>query len=133
MNKPTKQDYERLSELLRIADKCWLDKKIEPDYGEEVARIAFESYHSLRWWPNVRMVLDSIQMRSNRGVWWSAVYTYWSKHLIDAARKDKALFIIGGKKVLPPPEVTKVDTTAMKLQYEEIIRQQKLKKMRQDA
>ena len=133
MTRPSKRDYERLSEILRVANAARSDPKTEPDYGDLIARLSFESYDALRWWPNVRMELDSIQMRSRRGVWWSSVYTWWAKRLIDAARRDKILFIVGGSEVRDVPKVEPVDQDAMKRQYEEIELRRKISKMRRDA
>lgn len=110
---------ELLNKILQIAYKCRTKRDLAADYGAMIAEACSHAEDYSRYWPNVHEEVQSVNRYALRGQWWSCVYDAWPRRLLQAAEKDRLLFIIAGTDV-PPVEdsVPAVDRAEMMKEYE---------------
>lgn len=113
-SKPMKE----ISRILQIAVKCSTTKALTANYGATIAEACNRAEEIVQRWPHLLEEVESVNRYARRGEWWSCVYDAWPKRLLDAAKKDRLLFLIAGTSV-PPVEsnVPAVDRVEMMKQY----------------
>lgn len=114
-SKPIKE----ISKILQIAFKCATAKDLAANYGAIIAEACNGAEEFVRCWPHLLEEVEAVNRYARRGEWWSCVYDGWPKRLLQAAQKDRMLFLIGGTCVTPVEDnVPAVDRVEMMKEYE---------------